>query len=159
MHPLELYEPDDSAKAIISLVCQALSDCDGLSFKLCFGDGEEIELPIACEFCIFLEQLPDVMAASKNENVTDFKVDFFEQGFNFVVLVKIRDGMYHITYDTSNTNISNAVGYVIPCTNFDLMLEEIGQKFAYIAVELLPELVHNASFAQWCKDIGVSIDL
>jgi hypothetical protein len=76
---LELYDSGDYAPAVISAVCRALYESGAFEFKLCFGDGEEILLPVDCELSIFLEQLPDVISASKNENVRSFMISFLSK--------------------------------------------------------------------------------
>tara|TARA_R110002111_G_scaffold262866_1_gene342062 strand:+ start:19193 stop:19714 length:522 start_codon:yes stop_codon:yes gene_type:complete len=153
---LELYDSENYTPAVISAVCSKLYECKAFTFKLCFGDGDEIELPIDCEFSIFLEQLPDVMNASKNENVHSFIIRFFEQGFNFSVLIQKNDGIYSVSFDTSHCDGIERKGYEIEFTDFELMLQGIAQDFMNVAIEIFPELSNNKAFKQWGCEIGIT---
>ncbi|WP_417393759.1 hypothetical protein [Gimesia chilikensis] len=152
---LELYDPVDYAPAVISAVCRALYESGAFEFKLCFGDGEEILLPVDCELSIFLEQLPEVISASKNEHVRSFVIHFFEQGFNFDVLVQKKNGLYRVSFDMRDCDHSVHEGYDIEFSHFESMLQEIAQMFVEISLEVFPELSENQALIQWRSEVGI----
>jgi hypothetical protein len=94
-----VFEPEnDTIGSILGGICEVIEATNAFEFKLVVGT-KAVRLPISVELEIYLEQLPNVLQAVRNEKVNEFMFDFYEQGVEMRLIFRKDADNVHLSWE------------------------------------------------------------
>lgn len=157
--PRNYDDRDDDVTSILSDVCCCLQESGRVSFIINGFDTKPWPVDVATDFCIFLEQLPDLLKWLTGNETGDCTVSFYEQGVQRDLIFNRHARELHIRCVSWSEWEPASEQEIVREKVFHAMLVDILNGFFHQAEIVCPDLYHHPWLQAWVREISVKRDL